>query len=110
MTNASRSLDANTLANDSNTSKICLVTGSTGYIGSHVCSTLLSQGYTVHAAARTSAKGDALTQVLAARHPAAVHQQQRFKIVLVPDMRVKGAYDEAVQGKPMACVAAPNLK
>lgn len=77
--------------------KTCLVTGSTGYIGAHVCSALLSAGSTVHAAARTATKAEHLTRVLAQRHPAAF-DQKRFQIVLVPDMCVEGAYDEAVKG------------
>ena len=70
-----------------------LVTGVSGYIGSHVAEELIAAGYKVRGTSRSSAKVQYLVD----------HLNQKFgpgkiEIVEVPDMIKDDAYDTAVVG------------
>jgi len=76
-----------------NKGDIVLVTGVSGYIGSHVAEELIAAGYKVRGTSRTSAKVQYLVD----------HLNKKFgpgkiEIVEVPDMIKDDAYDAAVVG------------
>lgn len=78
-----------------------LVTGGTGYIAGEVIDRLLAQGWTVHATARSKAKGEA---ALRARFPAAGPALRVFEAELMDD----AGWAEAVAGcSHVAHVASP---
>ncbi|KAH6916430.1 D-lactaldehyde dehydrogenase [Coprinopsis sp. MPI-PUGE-AT-0042] len=68
-----------------------LVTGGNGFIALYVVKTLLERGNSVRASVRSESKGR-LLQKLFHSHG------DRLEIVVVPDMTVEGAWDEAVKG------------
>ena len=65
----------------------------TGYIGSHIVDTLLSQGYKVRGTARAASKLDGLNALWAKKYP-----QAHFEVAVVEDMAKEGAFDSAVKG------------
>ncbi|KAH7317135.1 hypothetical protein B0I35DRAFT_451859 [Stachybotrys elegans] len=72
-------------------SKHILVTGGTGYVGTHVVTQLLEQGYHVRVAVRSQSSAKKVTE----SH--AIHKDN-LTTVIVPDITAKGAFDTAVKG------------
>jgi nucleoside-diphosphate-sugar epimerase len=72
---------------------IVLVTGVSGYIGSHVAEQLIVAGYKVRGTSRTSLKAQWLVDYLDKKFGSG-----KIDIVEVPDMVQDGAYDAAVVG------------
>jgi GDP-D-mannose dehydratase len=72
---------------------IVLVTGATGYIGSHVVEELLAAGYKVRGTSRTKDKAAYLTNVMDKKFG-----KGNLEIVEVPDMIADDAYTDAVKG------------
>lgn len=70
-----------------------LVTGATGYIGSHVVEELLAAGYKVRGTSRTKDKAAYLTDIMDKRFG-----KGKLEIVEVPDMIADDAYTDAVKG------------
>ncbi|TFK47188.1 D-lactaldehyde dehydrogenase [Heliocybe sulcata] len=70
---------------------LILVTGSSGFIGSWVCKTLLESGYLVRGTVRSPEKGAYLQTLFGA-------YAEKFETVVVPDLSQPGAHDEAVKG------------
>jgi len=68
-----------------------LLTGSSGYVGSHILDVLLNQGYDVRITARTKEKAES-----------AITRNPQFKAqidyVIVPDFTAPTAYDNALEG------------
>lgn len=76
---------------------LVLVTGANGYIASHIVDQLLQLGYKVRGTVRTEAKGKWLKEYADLKYG-----QDKLELVIVPDMGTKGAFDEAVKGKPVS--------
>jgi nucleoside-diphosphate-sugar epimerase len=72
---------------------LVLVTGVSGYIGSHVAEELVAAGYNVRGTSRTSTKAQWLVDYLDKKFGSG-----KIEIVEVPDMIKEGAYDDAVIG------------
>lgn len=72
---------------------LVLVTGVSGYIGSHVAEELIAAGYKVRGTSRTSAKAQWLVDHLNNKFGSG-----KIEIVEVPDMIKADAYDAAVVG------------
>jgi len=70
-----------------------LVTGATGYIGSHVVEELLAAGYDVRETSRTKDKAAYLTDLIDKKFG-----RGRLEIAEVPDMIADDAYTDAVKG------------
>lgn len=70
-----------------------LVTGATGYIGSHVVEELLAAGYKVRGTSRTTDKAAYLTNLMDKKFG-----KGNLEIVEVPDMIADDAYTDAVKG------------
>jgi len=70
-----------------------LVTGATGYIGSHVVEELIAAGYKVRGTSRTKDKAAYLTNLMDKRF-----SKGNLEIVEVPDMIADNAYTDAVKG------------
>jgi nucleoside-diphosphate-sugar epimerase len=70
-----------------------LVTGVSGYIGSHVAEQLIVAGYKVRGTSRTSVKAQWLVDYLDKKFGSG-----KIELVEVPDMIQDGAYDAAVVG------------
>ncbi|EJT96899.1 D-lactaldehyde dehydrogenase [Dacryopinax primogenitus] len=68
-----------------------LVTGANGYIGVWICRILLENGYSVRGTVRAASKGDYLKKLFE-------KEGERFEYVIVKDITVDGAFDEAVKG------------
>jgi GDP-mannose 4,6 dehydratase len=73
--------------------QIVLVTGISGFIGSHVADQFLEAGYRVRGTARVVSKVDSIKKALELKHG-----EGRLEVVAVPDMTIDGAFDEAVKG------------
>jgi GDP-mannose 4,6 dehydratase len=73
-----------------------LVTGITGFIGSHVALKLLQAGFSVRGAVRSTNKGELLVQ-----QAIFDEYRSRFTIIEVPNIEEPGAFDEAVKGYPV---------
>jgi nucleoside-diphosphate-sugar epimerase len=69
-----------------------LVTGATGYIGSHVVEELLAAGYKVRGTSRSTDKDRFLTDLMERKFG-----KGKLEIVEVADMIAGNAYEEAVQ-------------
>ncbi|KAL8895906.1 MAG: hypothetical protein Q9207_007957 [Kuettlingeria erythrocarpa] len=67
-----------------------LVTGISGYIGSHVADQLLLAGYRVRGTVRDEAKGKTVRELFAGKYG-----EDRISTVIVADMSVPGAFDKA---------------
>ncbi|KFY61715.1 hypothetical protein V496_04927 [Pseudogymnoascus sp. VKM F-4515 (FW-2607)] len=72
---------------------LVLVTGSNGFIGSHIADQALRAGYHVRGTVRDASKVEWTTKLFAERHGAG-----KYSAVVVPDMAVEGAFDDAVKG------------
>ncbi|KFY11158.1 hypothetical protein V492_04624 [Pseudogymnoascus sp. VKM F-4246] len=72
---------------------LVLVTGSNGYIGSHIADQVLKAGYHVRGTVRDASKAEWTTKLFAERYGAG-----KYSAVVVPDMAVEGAFDDAVKG------------
>ncbi|KAG8907132.1 methylglyoxal reductase (NADPH-dependent) gre2 [Tulasnella sp. 403] len=65
-----------------------LVTGASGYLGAHVCKTLVDRGFNVVGAVRSASKAAYLQKTLG----------DNFEYVIVEDMELPEAYNNAVKG------------
>lgn len=72
---------------------LVLVTGISGYIGSHIADQLLQAGYRVRGTVRDEIKGAWVRDLFAEKYG-----QDRIEIAMVADMVQPGAYDEACKG------------
>ncbi|KAK5076638.1 hypothetical protein LTR64_005884 [Lithohypha guttulata] len=79
----------------SNANKTILLTGINGYIASHIALLLLSRGYTVLGTSRSASTP---SKLLSNPAFAPFANTGRLKHVVVSDITVKGAFDEAMQG------------
>jgi len=80
---------------------VVLVTGITGFIGTHTALAFLEAGYTVRGTARTAAKAEDWI----ARFP---NYKARYEYAVVEDIAASGAFDEAVKGCDIvAHIASP---
>ena len=75
--------------------KLVLVTGASGHLGFRVVVNALEAGYDVRAAVRSQSKADT---ILSAASIKALAPKGRLQFILVPEIIVDGAYDEAVRG------------
>lgn len=71
-----------------------VVSGVTGFIGSHVADQLLTAGYKVRGTTRSVRKG-----VWAEEYFKKKYGSDNFELREVPDMAAEGAFDEVVQGE-----------
>ena len=72
---------------------LVLVTGATGYIGTHIVDQLLLAGYHVRGTVRDDRKAAWTTALFSERHGPG-----KYSAIIVPEMSVDGAFDEAVKG------------
>ncbi|OQO11810.1 hypothetical protein B0A48_03537 [Cryoendolithus antarcticus] len=70
-----------------------LVTGVTGFIGSHVAAQVIEAGYCVRGTSRSKAKAQDLIKYFTSKYGA-----DSITVAEVPDMVAPNAYDEAVKG------------
>jgi nucleoside-diphosphate-sugar epimerase len=70
-----------------------LITGSNGYIASHVVGSFLDAGFSVRGTVRSLNSAKGLQQVLRS-----YVDSGKLTFVEVPDITVAGAFDEAVKG------------
>lgn len=70
-----------------------LLTGSNGYIGSHILSQLLEKGVTVCCPVRSPSKADTILSDFAP-------YKSQISISIVPDIVAPGAYDQTLQTHP----------
>lgn len=70
-----------------------VVTGCSGFIGSHVADQVLAAGFKVRGTSRDATKNKWLTEYFDARHGAG-----KFELVSVPDPSAPNALAEAVEG------------
>jgi nucleoside-diphosphate-sugar epimerase len=76
-------------------SNLVLVTGGSGHIGSRVIIDALEAGYSIRAAVRSQAKADRVLEIPSIK---ALNPGKQLEFVIVPDLLVDGAYDEAIKG------------
>ncbi|KAM3421239.1 hypothetical protein BST61_g1645 [Cercospora zeina] len=69
---------------------LILVTGASGYIGSHVVNEALAAGYKVRGTARSEEKAENTTKIF--------NNQSDYSTAIVEDFQHDGAFDEAVKG------------
>lgn len=69
---------------------LILVTGSTGFIGSHIVRELLSHGYRVRGTSRTEAKATTSRETTHSNH-------KNYSTTIVPDISAPNAYAEAIK-------------
>ncbi|KAL8945604.1 MAG: hypothetical protein Q9222_007876 [Ikaeria aurantiellina] len=72
---------------------LVLVTGISGYIGSHVADQLLQAGYRVRGSVRDETKASWVTDLFVKKYG-----QGKVETIIVPDMAEPGAFDEACKG------------
>lgn len=70
-----------------------LITGGTGWLGSHIAHEALAAGLRIKLAIRNEAKAKTLIQALEK-----IHGKEKIETAIVKDYGDEGAYDEAVQG------------
>lgn len=70
-----------------------LVTGINGFIASHIGRQLLEKGFAVRGTSRSASAGPQL------RRSAFKGFEEHYEHLVVPDMTVEGAFDEASQGE-----------
>lgn len=68
-----------------------LITGASGFVGTHITRTFLEKGYHVRATARSESSG----QNLLLTHKGF---EKQLTLAIVPDLVRPGAFDEAVNG------------
>jgi len=73
--------------------QVVLVTGISGFLGSHVADQFLEAGYRVRGTAREVSKVDAIKKTFDSKYGVG-----KVEVVAVPDITVEGAFDEAVKG------------
>lgn len=104
---------------------VVAVTGSSGFIGSHVCKNLVEHGYTVRACVRDKHNTKKTAHLLAMNHPTAAGStttgvdvddtsvdtpRQRGSLELhEADMMVPGVYDDIVEGCSVVFHVAGNF-
>lgn len=76
-------------------SDLVLITGGSGHIGSRVIVDALEAGYSVRAAVRSQEKADRVRNIPSIQ---ALHLEDKLTFVIIPDLLVNGAYDEAIKG------------
>ena len=81
-----------------------LVIGANGSLGSHIVNELLIAGYSVRGTMREESKGAWMKEYFGLKFGG-----DKLQLVIVPDMSVKGAYDEAVKGASGVVHVASNL-
>ena len=74
---------------------LVLVTGANGFLGSHVVDQALAAGFNVRGTVRSEGRGGWTKEYFSKKYGAG-----RYELVVVPNMAVKGAFDEAVKGEP----------
>jgi nucleoside-diphosphate-sugar epimerase len=74
---------------------LVLITGATGHIGFRTLVTALKAGYRVRAAIRSESKKH---DILSTPSIKALNPGDKLTFIIVPDLMVDGAYDEAVKG------------
>lgn len=72
---------------------LVLVTGVTGFIGSHIAIKLLGLGYQVRGTVRSQDKAAWITEALQERNPSG-----HFEVAIVPDVTAPDAWGKAIQG------------
>ena len=77
-------------------SSLILVTGSNGYVGTHVVQQLLKHGYNVRAAVRSERAATDMAQVHA-------KFEDQLTTTIVPDITTEGAFDRAVRDVDAVC-------
>lgn len=85
--------------------ELVLITGGTGWVGSHIVDKALEHGLAVRLAIRSEAKAKGLIDGLRKVHGAQAH----IETVTVQDFSVDSAYDEAVKGVKGIIHAASDL-
>ncbi|KAL8709192.1 MAG: hypothetical protein Q9220_006072 [cf. Caloplaca sp. 1 TL-2023] len=83
---------------------LVLVTGISGYIGSHVADQLLQAGYRVRGSVRDESKAAWVTDLFVKRYG-----QGKVETVIVPDMASPGAFDEACKGTSAVAHVASDM-
>jgi uncharacterized protein YbjT (DUF2867 family) len=73
---------------------LVLVTGVSGFVGSHVALELLKSGYKVRGTSRSPDKANFL------KEHAFKDYKDKFDCMTIPNIEVMGAFDEAVKGLP----------
>lgn len=71
-----------------------LVTGVSGFLGSHVADQLLAAGYHVRGTTRDPVKASWMSTLFAKKY-----EEKIFELVDVPDMAQPGVFDDAMKGK-----------
>lgn len=71
-----------------------VVSGASGFIGSHVADQALAAGYKVRGTTRSSQKNAWLHKYFQEKYGS-----DSFELVEVPDMSAEGAFDEVVKGR-----------
>jgi uncharacterized protein YbjT (DUF2867 family) len=74
-------------------SSLILVTGASGFIATHLVTTLLSRGYKVRGTVRSQDKGKYLDKLFEG-----VGDKGQWEWVVVEDIAQDGVFDEAVKG------------
>lgn len=83
---------------------LLLVTGASGFIGSHVAHEALKAGLRVRLTVRTQEKGEKLISAFGSEYGT-----DKIELALVPDMSQPGAYNEAIKGVQGVAHVASNL-
>lgn len=83
---------------------LVLVTGVNGFVGSHIASCLLGLGYKVRGTVRSADKASWIREAMTERH-----SNSSFEVVLVPDITITGAWDEAIKGVEGIVHVAGNM-
>lgn len=70
-----------------------LITSANGFIGSNIADQFLKLGYNVRGTTRNLEKNAWVSKLFESKYGPG-----KFEMVLVPEMKAEGAYDEAVKG------------
>jgi nucleoside-diphosphate-sugar epimerase len=81
-----------------------LVTGVNSFIASHIADQLLTDGYEVRGTVRSISKGEKLQQ-----HFDATYGKARFELVVVEEITLSGAFNEAVKGMSVKSASLLNI-
>ncbi|KAF6786155.1 aldehyde reductase [Colletotrichum sojae] len=77
---------------------LVVISGASGFIGSHVADQTLAAGYRVRGTTRDVAKNRWLEDYFRSKYG-----DDKFHLVAVPDMEAPDAFDEAVRGMKGSC-------